>query len=290
MARWLGARLAEDVDALAGAARSVARGDLTVRVAGRARGSTELRALGDDLDDMIARLDSLVASQRTFISHAAHELRSPHATLRGELQLALRRPRTAEEYHDTIEEALGEVEQLIALAEDLLVLARQQGATAIGPRRTTTPVGEAIADALRMARGPADTRGVQLIGPSSPLVTATVRGARPDLARAIRNLIDNAVTHSPRGGSVQVEVEGDGAQLRVAVTDEGPGVPEKDVARLFDPFFRGSLEQSGETQGAGLGLAIVREIVQAVGGSVWVDASHRPGARFVIELPLALSS
>lgn len=289
IARWLGARLVTDVDILAGTARAVAGGNLAVRVDGRARGSTEFRLLGDDLDDMIARLDALVASQRTFISHAAHELRSPLATLRGELQLALRRPRSANEYRETIDEVLGEVEQLIALAEDLLVLARQQGTAAAAPRRTQTTIGDALADALRLARGPAEARGVSLVEPPPALLDVAVRGARPDLARAIRNLLDNAITHSPRGGSVRVELSGDGGQIQVAVCDEGPGVPAQDAQHLFAPFFRGSREQSGEQPGAGLGLAIVREIVQAVGGSVSLDTEHAPGARFVLGLPLALS-
>ncbi|RYE86779.1 MAG: HAMP domain-containing histidine kinase [Myxococcales bacterium] len=289
IARWLAARLVADVDILASTARAVAGGDLAVRVDGRARGSTELRLLGDDLDDMIAQLDALVASQRTFISHAAHELRSPLATLRGELQLALRRPRSGDEYREAIEEVLGEVEQLIALAEDLLVLARQQGVAATTPRRTHTALGDALADALRLARGPAEAHGVTLVEPPATLLQVAVRGARPDLARAIRNLLDNAITHSPRGGSVRIEISGDGDQIHLAVCDEGPGVPAPDAQHLFAPFFRGSREQSGEQPGAGLGLAIVREIVQAVGGSVWLDVAHSPGARFVLGLPLALS-
>lgn len=112
-ARWLGSRLSADVDAIASVAREVASGNLRARVGRGARGSTETQALGGDLDQMVAELDRLMAAQQTFVPHAAHELRSPLATVRGELQLALRRPRSAEEYKASIEDALTEVEELI---------------------------------------------------------------------------------------------------------------------------------------------------------------------------------
>jgi two-component system heavy metal sensor histidine kinase CusS len=283
LARWLGGILSSDVDAIARVARQVATGDLTARVRDAARGSSETKALGADLDDMIQQLDRLMTAQRTFISHAAHELRSPLATLRGELQLALRRPRSAEEYKASIEEALAEVEALATLAEDLLVLARVQRSRDL---TAASSLGETIGDAVRMASGHAREKGVHVdvrLDPGAPCVF----GLRADLSRALRNLIDNAVEHSPDGGKVTVSSRADGEKVRVAVEDTGAGVPDTDVPHVFSAFYRGAKDQSGETRGAGLGLAIVREIARGFGGDVSLDASYREGARFVIELRIA---
>jgi two-component system heavy metal sensor histidine kinase CusS len=285
LSRFLGARLAADVGMLAGVARAVARGDLDARVRGRTRDSAELRALSDDMDRMIEQLGELVSNQRIFISHAAHELRSPLATLRGQLQLALRRERSPDEYREIIQDALAEVEALGALAEDLLVLARHQDGHS--PRGAEVVVEALLQDALRMAQGFALQRAVQvrLLTPEEPL---RIRGVRSDLTRAIRNLLDNAVAHTPPGGEVRVELRESERGVEIAVVDPGPGVPREDAPRIFAPFFRGSREQSGEIQGAGLGLAIVREIARAHGGDVLLDGAHAPGARFVLWLPEVL--
>lgn len=284
IARYLGQKLVADVEVIANVARAVAEGDLDARIHDRARNSLETAQLAAGLDHMIAELGALVASQRTFISHAAHELRSPLATLRGELQLALRRPRDAEGYRETIAGVLEEVELLGALAEDLLALARmQRGNGAEGAAET--PLAGAIADALHMAAGPAKQRRITVEEP--PLdEQLRVRGPRPDVARAIRNLVDNAVAHSPAGGRVTLEAAIAGDQVVVTVTDEGSGVPPEDAPKIFAPFFRGAREQADEGGSAGLGLAIAREIARGAGGDLVLDAGHAPGARFVLTLGL----
>ena len=281
IARWLGGRLSADVDAIATVARQVADGDLTARVGAAARGSTETSALAADLDEMVTKLDRLMAAQRTFISHAAHELRSPLATLRGELQLAVRRPRTAEEYKASIDDALGEVETLATLAEDLLVLARVQRGRSDGGAWLIDAVG----DAVHMASGPAKIKTVR-VDVRVATDSLYVRGSRADLSRAIRNLIDNAVEHSPAGGTVTVSADVSGGRVRVAVADEGPGVSLEDAPHVFSAFYRGARDQSGETPGAGLGLAIVREIARAFGGDVTLEGAPG-GAKFVLELAVA---
>src|SRR5262249_23533818 len=157
--RWLGIRLSSDVQEIAGIARIVARGDLAARSGGRVRGSAETRALAADLDYMISQLAALVTAQRPFISHAAHELMSPLSTLRGELQLALRRPRTVAEHQAVLAQALRDVEALVLLSEDLLTLARVEVS---GAAETVTALSDLVADAMRAAKGGAVTRNVEL--------------------------------------------------------------------------------------------------------------------------------
>jgi len=284
LARWVGERLARDVHAIAGVARAVAEGNLDARVHGDARGSDETLALAADLDHMISQLSELVRSQRTFISHAAHELRSPLATLHGELQLALRRPREADAYRAALEEMRGDVETLVRLTEDLLLLARLQAGAA--PLPSPTRVESAVHEALRMARGLAEERGVQVratgLADIGEVEVPSVRGG--ELARLLRNLIDNAISHSPRGGVVEVAVRV-GSRLELAVSDAGPGVAPEDRPHIFAPFYRGAHETPEHPAGAGLGLSIARAIAQGVGGDLALDESYTAGARFVVSLP-----
>ncbi len=283
VATWLGRRLASDVQEIAKAARDVASGNLGARVGGNVRGSSETRSLAADLDHMIEQLAALVAAQRTFISHAAHELMSPLATLRGELQLALRRPRTAEEHETTISQALGDVESLVALAESLLVLVR---AEVLSPDDHDCTVVEIVDDALRAAKGSASARGVRVLTPATANGAATrVVGARRELSRALRNLVDNAVLHSDVDAEVAVRVASTDETVAIAVEDVGPGVPAADRAHIFEPFFRGARERGEIDQGAGLGLSIARQIANRFGGTVEFDSGFGPpGARFVLRL------
>jgi two-component system OmpR family sensor kinase len=286
LASVLGGRLVRDVTSLAGVAREVAGGNLAARAGPEVRGSTETRALAADLDRMIAKLGSLMAAQMTFIFHAAHELRSPLTTLRGELQLALRKPRSDAEYRETIERSLGDAEALVVLAEDLLTLAR------IGsdePSTQTSTVREVVEDALRAARGPAAAEGVVLCETDDPYAAGCVpvRGARGELARALRNLLDNAIRHSPDGGRVVIEYRDAPARVELGVVDQGSGVVPEDRSQIFEPFFRGSKDQAGKDVGTGLGLAIARGLARKAGGDVVLDQNHGPGARFVLVLERA---
>ncbi len=115
---------------------------------------------------------------------------------------------------------------------------------------------------------------------------ALVSGRPGDVERMLRNLIENAVRHSPAGGRVVVEGKVRAGVVAIAVADEGSGVPEPERARLFEPFFRGARARAEGGSGAGLGLAIVREIARAHGGDVHLDTTVARGARFVVELPL----
>lgn len=286
VARWLGRRLSRDVLDIARVARDVASGNLEARTGGTVRGSFETQALAEDLDHMVQKLAALVTAQRTFISHAAHELMSPLSTLRGELQLALRRPRSAEQHQDSILQVLLDVEALVTLAEDLLVLARVE----VAPVMQEAEVDDLVQDALRAAKGVADAHGVVVVrrdggDARDDAVKLRVRGARRELSRALRNLIDNAVLHSTQGGEVGVSVVRTESEVLVHVEDAGPGVAEADRSQVFEPFFRGARERGGTDQGAGLGLSIARQIARRFHGDVALDETFGPGARFTLRLP-----
>lgn len=287
ISRTIGARLARDVQAIAQVARDVEQGNLEARVGMDARGSEETLALARDLDHMIENLGALVTSQRTFISHAAHELRSPLTTLRGELQLALRRPREAEALRKTMENVLADVNVLIGLAENLLTLARIQG-----PRKNAqhvVSVADTVSEALRMARGPAENKNVHFDEKieNEAIGQLSIRGERNELVGALRNLVDNAVAHSPNDTTITIDVRKQGSSVEIAITDRGPGVSPEDEPHIFQAFYRGTKEQGEDRPGAGLGLAIARGIAKNLGGDIRLNRDWRPGAQFILTLPIA---
>ncbi|MEY4580761.1 MAG: hypothetical protein RL701_5464 [Pseudomonadota bacterium] len=285
VARWLGERMAREVAAIAQVTRSVAHGDLKARV-GSGFTSIELNHLAVDIDHMVEQLEAAISAQQRFIAHAAHELRSPLTTLRGELQLALRRPRETAEYRGALDRALDDVVALIALSEDLLTLARVQAE----PRSTqVASLGEALESALALTRRKADEAHVNIVTSGLPAEDVRVRGRASELARALRNLIDNAIAHSTSESAVHVTLSCDAEHVSIIVADEGPGVTSDDASRIFEPFFRSSQDQAHADLGAGLGLPIAREIVQRNGGSLVLESHGGPGASFVMTLPAVAS-
>jgi two-component system heavy metal sensor histidine kinase CusS len=277
MTWWLARVLTRDHERIASVARAVAAGDLSARI-GTSSGDPEMARLGRDIDEMISRLAVLVETQQSFIANASHELRSPIAALLGELSLALHRERDAASYRESIEEALGAARSLKAVTEDLLALARI-GATSVAVDRV--PLADVTRAAVESTHDAAEAKGV---GIEVTCDESVVEGHAGDLQRLLRNLVENAIRHSPRGGCVRIDAHSESDHARLQVSDEGPGVPPDVRERIFEPFFRLAAERVDET-GAGLGLAIGRSIARAHGGELHVDDSDH-GARFVVRLPL----
>ncbi|TKC98312.1 sensor histidine kinase [Polyangium fumosum] len=281
LATWIVRRLTREHEAITLVVRRVAAGDLSARVATRT-GDAEIAQLGRDINEMIERLDVLVASQQRFIAQAAHEMRSPLTTLYGELSHALRKPRDADTYRRAIEEALEAARRLKLMTDDLLALARL-GADVGEPSEPVDVLerARAAAEAVAWEARERDTR-IDVQG-----APATVLGHSRNLERLLRNLIENAVRHSPKGGRVEVVVEPRGDTIEAAVSDEGPGIPEAERVRVFEPFYRGVRERADDMPGAGLGLPIARQIARAHGGDVLFDATRSKGSRFVVRFPAA---
>jgi two-component system OmpR family sensor kinase len=275
-------RFTRDYTAIADVTRRVAEGDLGARVQ-LVRGDSELGRQQRDFNAMIERLETLLSSHKRFIAHAAHEFRSPLATLYGELSLALRRERTNEAYRFTIEQALDATRRLNTLADDLLALARLDAGLAEPWKETAL---EAIfADAERAIAGEIRAKQVSLeVAPTA----AVARTHGSEIERLLRNLLENAVRHSPVGGVVRVGIAERSEGLDICVTDDGPGVADVDREKVFEPFWRGAEQQASGARGAGLGLAIARQIARAHGGDVILSESLASrGACFRVILPIS---
>ncbi|MEO8031562.1 MAG: ATP-binding protein [Gemmatimonadota bacterium] len=241
----------------------------------------EFTRLVQVLNAMLARLDQSSTSQRQFTSDASHELRGPLTALRGELDLALKRERTPEEYRATLITCREEVVRLSRLATDLLTLARNeaglnpQDRTEVDLRQVTDRVASRF-EAIACERGVR----VAVSGPS-----VTLDGDPAMLQRIVSNLVDNAIKHSAEGGTVEVTIESSNPIVLI-VRDQGAGVPAADQSRLFSRFFRGeSRGPNGDS--TGLGLAIAKTAAEAHGGRLEF-AGNDPGAVFRLTLPLGV--
>ncbi len=275
-------RLTRDHRTIAAVARRVAAGDFDARINLRG-GDREVMQLAQDVDAMINHLGVLIGLQQRFIANAAHELRSPLTTLYGELSHALRRSREPAEYERAIQEALESTERLRRLTEDLLAVARV-GADPDDAAPMIVDVHALCQEAVGLVAAEAQTRSTRIIAAVTP---ASVLGRAGDLLRLLRNLLENAVRHSPSGSAVQILCEEHGGFVEITVCDEGPGVAEADRERIFEAFYRGARERADNDLGTGLGLTIAREIAQAHGGELRLVAWDGPGARFQLRLPAA---
>jgi two-component system OmpR family sensor kinase len=240
----------------------------------------ELRRLGETLNAMLGRLEAALERERSFVDDASHELRTPLALHKTELELALRYARTQEEMRAAIASAIVEVDRLIALAEDLLVLARsEQGKLALQLRPVR--VAELLADMRERFAARASESGRPLV--IEPPDGLAVEGDRVRLDRALSNLIENAFQHG--GGKVTVRAREAGAGVQIHVEDAGPGFPSGFTEKAFERFTRGDPSRGGD--GTGLGLAIVDAIARAHRGSAHATNRDGRGADVWIELPAA---
>ncbi len=269
---WIIRRNMREHRRIAETLRRIATGDTRARVAGEVS-DLELRRVGSDVDEIAERLGHLVRNQRRFIAHAAHELRSPLAALHGELQSVLRKERTVEDYKKSLTFSLRASTRLKHLADELLELAKAEEAA---EQAEPVSLGEVLSDVVESLAPLASEKDVRIVHHANELLVM----ARPrDLERVVRNLLDNAIRYSPRGGEVRIRVAVDEA-VAVHVDDDGPGVPLEERERIFEPFHR-SPEARTEARGAGLGLAIARELAQQHGGDLHMGA--RP-SEFVLQL------
>jgi signal transduction histidine kinase len=223
-----------------------------------------------------------------FVANVSHELRTPLTVIRGAghnlLRGVAREPGQIEQYSRLI---IQHAEQLTNMVEQILELAgarKHASTTAHEPVDIAGVLHEAVA-----ATKP-DTEAahceIQLeCSPGLPPVS----GEAPALRRVFQNLITNAAKHGGRGGWIGIGVTraetGNAPQVEIRVADRGPGIPRAELTEIFKPFFRGAAAQAGQVRGSGLGLSVVREIVEAHGGTVSVESQPGHGAVFVVRLP-----
>jgi len=266
---------------------------------GRTDTRVPLSGSGDALDElttlfntMLDRIERLVTAMHGSLDNVSHDLRTPLTRLRGAAEMALAAPPDLDRYREALADTIEESDRVLVMLTTLMDISEAESGT-MQLRREPVWLSEIVERALDLYRDVADAKGVTLSAPEAAAPAAdastprfggvTVHADRTRLEQAAANLIDNAVKYTPRGGRVSVEIDGDGASARLIVRDTGPGVPAGELPRIWDRLFRG--DKSRAERGLGLGLSLVKAIVEAHGGTVAVDSEPGKGSTFTMILP-----
>jgi len=242
----------------------------------------ELTSLAGTFNDMIDRLEDAFARLGRFSSDIAHELRTPVNNLRGELEVALATARNPEDYRETLESSLEECQRVSRLIDSLLFLARAESPEA-RIKRETLDLHAELEKIMDFYEAAAGESGITLQLTCSKAPQAEVDRAL--FQRAVGNLIENALTHTPRGGLITIQViSGDKVQ-QISVSDNGAGIPAEHLPHVFDRFYRADPARSKHTGGTGLGLAIVKSIATLHGGSASIESRVGLGTRVTLQFP-----
>jgi len=292
MAAGAGAALATakasagSIERLSGVARRIGEGDLDARV-GKLDAGPELDTLATTIDEMAARLaDSLgrerrsEAQRRDLVTAVSHDLRTPLAGLRAMVEAIDDRvvddPATIRRY---VGEMRGAVESLVVLVDDLFELV-QLDAGAIEAESARARVEDVVRSAVAACDAQATEKGLEL---ETHLNGTGGASCSPRLTRVVQNLLQNAIRHTPADGTVRVEARRGSDGLEVVVEDSGEGIDPAALERVFDPFWRGDPARSGD--GSGLGLALAKRIVEALGGRIHAESMPARGSRFAVIVP-----
>ncbi len=285
--RFSARRTTTPLEHLAGTAASFAAGNLGARAT--VDGPREVRLIAQSFnrmaDEVVTSLEQVTSEERRktqFVSDVSHELRTPLTAIRGAAETLLDGDVAPDDQERFLSTIAREAERLTRLANDLLQLQRIEGATGELPiRRVDLRV--AADRAAAMLEPLIEDRGVTLsVTGSAPAVLGDV----DRLQQVVANLVDNASRIVGEGGHVTVELSGEpGGYAVLAVSDDGPGVPDEDLPRLFDRFYRADTSRTRTSGGAGLGLAIVRAIVSAHGGTIEAQNLPDGGACMTVRLP-----
>ena len=272
MLAWvIAGRVLQPLRLLRDTARSISESDLTRRIP--VEGDDELADLARTFNEMLDRLEEAFASQKSFISDAGHELRTPITIIRGHLDVMGDDP---EERQETLDLVRDELDRMSRLVNDLLLLAKATRPDFLQPETVDLDdlTRELFAKASALAQ-----RDWRL----SSVGTGRIVADRQRITQALMNLSQNAVTHTLDGDAVELGSDLRNGRVRFWVKDTGPGVPQHEQARIFERFVR--LDRAPAGEGAGLGLAITRAVAEAHGGRVELDSRPGEGARFTVIIP-----
>jgi heavy metal sensor kinase len=281
---WLGGRALAPVNRIIQSAKEVGVQSLSRRLE-LPRAKDELRRLTETLNAMLDRIESSVKRITQFTADASHDLRTPLSLIRTNAELALRRPRTENEYRATLTRILAASEESAQLIDHLLTLARADaGASHLNLQLASLlPV---LRDTCQQARLWAQAKGLDFQD-SLPAEASPLLMDAPAMARLLLTLLDNAVKYTPAGGRVTLRAYCDERHAIVEIADSGIGIAASDLPHIFDRFYRADQARSREVPGSGLGLAIARWIADSHKATIEVESSLGNGSLFRVRVPLA---
>ena len=241
----------------------------------------EIESLAKTFNQMIARLDEAFTTQRQFMEDISHELKTPLSVLKGELEVTLKRIRSAQEYETTLHSSLEEVNHLVGMVENLLTLARFDAKTTT-LQAVSLDLNLLIKDTVEAIQVLAVQKNITLQFNSAH--TVDILADKHQLKRLILNILDNAIKYTPPGGKISIDLRQQKDSTDIDIIDSGIGIPEKELPFIFDRFYR--VDKSRSSIGFGLGLSIAQSIAMAHGGKIYAKANSPRGTIFTISLPI----
>ena len=279
---WLAKKVLTPIDVLSTGAETMSEADLGKRLVLDSP-YQEFRRLTRAFNSVMDRFQRSVESQRRFVDHAAHEMQTPLTVLQGNLEVALFKARTPEEYREALINNLEQVGRLISLTRSLLTLAKFTGDTPpvhLVPLALEPLIHDLVAELTILF----DERRITLS--FEPQSVPHVHGDAQWLKQALINLLDNALRYTPSGGAVTVRLQAVGEGVAVIVEDTGHGIEPEHLPHLFERFYRTDRARAKDSGGTGLGLPIVKEIAEAHGGTISVTSQVDKGSVFTLRLPV----
>jgi len=275
--------LTRPIAKLVEATERVKLGDLEMRAA--VDGSDEIGVLAQRFNEMLARLKKSISDQSRFYADVSHELKTPLTVIRGEAEVALRGPGAAKDYREALESIIAVAHQLGQLVDELLFLARSE-AGEIGYEMASVALPPLLEEAAGQSERVARLKGVALdLELANP---ATVWGDVRRLRQLVLILLDNAIKYTESGGKVTLALEAAPERNRIRVRDTGVGISDRDLAHVFERFYRGTDPAAASMGGTGLGLSIAQSIVEAHDGEIRVESAVGSGTTVTVSLPGAV--
>ncbi|MDA8432679.1 MAG: ATP-binding protein [Nitrospiraceae bacterium] len=262
-------------------AAQVRDGRLGKRIEMDAKGS-EIEDLVHMFNDMLDGIQASVEAQKRFTAAVAHEVRSPLTSLRGSIEVALRKTRTPEEYEDLLKTNLSDIIRLSKITDNLLFFSKADN-NIMELKKQWFNVPHLMDTIVERMRYKASSAGVAITKTYADGIE--MNGDVDLLEQAFSNIVDNAIKYTPSGGQVEVTVKTDSGRIMVDVTDSGVGIPEGEIPHIFERFYRVSKERSRKLGGTGLGLSIAQWVVEAHGGKIEVKSTMGKGSEFVTSFP-----
>jgi two-component system OmpR family sensor kinase len=281
LGRWLCLKALAPLTRMSNSISSISAADLSQRLP-EVNTDDQLEELSRAFNELLTRLQISFERQRRFAAEASHQLRTPLTAMLGQLDVALRRDREVDEYRGTITSAHEQATRLKQIAEMLLFLTREEAEAAL-PDFESLDLNDWLSS--HTATWKAHPRFSDLHHHLDATIPLWIRAHKGLLGQVVDNLLDNACKYSDPGSVIVLRTRRRGDNLELEVDDSGYGIPENEINRVFDPFFRSMDAQRRGIQGAGLGLSIVQRIVLAFNATLEIDSRVGRGSRFIVIFP-----
>lgn len=281
---FLAGRALNPMDSVVDAISNLDADSLDARII-EEKGTLEVRELARSFNALLGRLEDSFRRIKEFTADASHELRTPLTVLRGETEVALRKPRSPEEYQDVLASTLEEAHRMSRIVEDLLLLAK--GDLGEAPvNKTSLDLNEVLGDIALQAQLVSEAKNISVIFEEAPSIKIMADPLR--IRQLFWNILNNAIKYTPQDGMIYISIKTENNEnVKVAISDTGIGIPEQDLPHIFKRFYRVDKHRARTQGGSGLGLAICKWITTAHGGKIEVRSKPGEGSVFTIILPRA---